>query len=197
MRTPRRIFLFYQAATRLAAETRISNSRFGFSSSGFSSPVYRIILALFLIVAFQLCRYSAQASGSSNNRNWQRPGQSKPVPPLRWGRNKKLARARSTDGVDYLEFDSKAPQHQNKQQSPAGDNSSNSSTDLDESDNALDDFSVDTPRRSDHTVAQFSVCALEAVKIRKPQTTQFSPPPSPSFFCHHAHTPERGPPGIA
>jgi len=193
MRTPRRIYLLRPAATRLGAETRISN----LSSFGFSPPVYRFILAFLLIIAFQLCRYTAQASGSSNNRNWQRPGQSKPVPPLRWGRNKKLARARSTDGVDYLEFESKAPKDQKKQQSPEGDNSSGSTTDLDESDNALDDLSADTPRRGDHNLVHFSVCDLVAVKTRTSQTTQFSLPPDPSFYCLHAHSPERGPPSFA
>ena len=145
METPRRIYLLRPAATRLGAETRRSN----LSSFGFSSPVYRFIFAFLLIIAFQLCRYTAQASGSSNNLNWQQPGHSKPVPPLRWGRNKKLARARSTDGVDYLEFESKAPKDQKKQQSPEGDNSSGSTTDLDESDNALDDLSVGALRRTD------------------------------------------------
>lgn len=202
MRTPRPIFLSRPEATRLAPEFRKSSFRF-------SSRFYRFLLAFLLIVAFQFGRYTVQASGSSNNR-WQRPGQSRPVPPVRWGRNKKLARARSIDGVDYLEFQSKAPQDQQKQLSPEGDNSSDATTDRKlataspsvggpetgyyEADTAVDDLGADAPERNDQSVAHTSLRERDLVKVRGPEITHFLPSPTPSFFCLHAHTPERGPP---
>jgi hypothetical protein len=164
-------------------------SDFGFSSFGFSQPAFRILLSFLLILSWQLSAYSAQAGG-------RRPANNKKSRTSPWGRYKKLARVRSIDGVDYVEFESTAPRGQKKQPSPGGNNSSDSATDLDESDNALEDLSVNTPRRNDHNLAHVSVCDLGALNIRAPGTTQSFLAPARSFYCLHEHIRERAPPSL-
>ena len=165
---------------------------FGFSSFGFCSPSFRIFLSLLLILSWQLSAYSVPAGNRGG-----RPANKKKCRTSPWGRYKKLARVRSIDGIDYVEFESTAPKDQRKQPSPEGDNSPDAATDLDESDNALDDLSVGTPRRNDQNVAHFSVRDFDAVNIRASGTTQFLLSPDHSFYCLHQHIRERAPPCLA
>ena len=166
----------------------LRNSIFGF---GVSPKGFRLFLALLLIFLYQFGRYTNTAQGSSS-ASLQRPGSTKPVRPSPWGRYRKLARARGVDGVDYIEFESKALKDQEKQPAPDGQLPPESTPVLAESNNSLADLSSNP--ETDHGVAHCSNVDIEVVVVRAPETFELFLGAVPSFYTLHEHVRERGPP---
>jgi hypothetical protein len=113
-----------------------------------------------------------------------------------WARHTKAPHIQSLEEINYLEFEKNDPTGEKKQTPTPEDNSSDSSTDLDESDNALDDVSMDTVKRTDHKLGHSSLREVEVAIVHPAHVLQFFLPPDPSFYCLHQHIRERAPPGL-
>jgi hypothetical protein len=96
------------------------------------------------------------------------------------------------DGIDCI-----TSENQEKQPAPYGGNSPNfpdSTTDLDDDDGGLDDWSADTSTRTGQDTPLFSVTGLDAVTLRTPRIVPILLFPVHCFYCLHEHIRERAPP---
>jgi hypothetical protein len=87
--------------------------------------------------------------------------------------------------------------NQEKQPAPGGGDSPNapdSSSDIDDTDGGLDDFSADNPMRNDQDTPHFSVSGTGAAGTRMPRIVPVLLFPVHCFYCLHEHIRERAPP---
>jgi hypothetical protein len=90
--------------------------------------------------------------------------------------------------------DGTAPEKEKKQPLPDGDNSSDPSTDLDDSDSGLDDFSADPSTRNDQDTPWFTTTTLDTIAPRHPGIVPVFLFPAHSSDSPREHSRERAPP---
>jgi hypothetical protein len=157
------------------------------------------LFSLLFMVSWQ---FSASAA-PSNNRNWRRPA-NRHCRSFSFRRHRKLlaresfrsSRARASDGIDCNESEDTAPGDERNQPFPEGNISSDSTSDIDDSDGALDDLSADTSTRNYQNTQLFSVTDLDAITLRAPRIVPILLFPVSCFYCLHEHIRERAPPTL-
>ena len=103
-------------------------------------------------------------------------------------KSREHAKAFGVDSADCI-----VPQKEEGQ--PSHDSApSDSSSDIDDTDGGLDDFSADNPMRTDQDTPHFSVTGLDAVTLRTSGIVPILLFPVHCFYCLHEHIRERAPP---
>jgi hypothetical protein len=106
-----------------------------------------------------------------------------------------IAASSSIDGIDCI-----TSENQEKQPAPDGGNSPNlpdATSDIDDTDGGLDDFSADPSTRNDWDTPLFSVTGLDAVALRTARIAPILLFPVHCFYCLHEHIRERAPPTVS